>query len=592
MTGRNAHGMLFGGAVWWLTALAAPVAADDMRAALAEAFWTPEVLGAALAVMLVITGLLLIVALRDGRRLREMSVLRAQLHRRERLLETVLDNVSHGIVALDSLGRIEIANEAARDMLGLRRGAAGPEPWPEDARLDAQDRRADPLAEALSGARLRGAACLLERVGKAPLQVRVNAAPAAAPLGVVMTIEDVTEASEARARADRADRLDALGKLTGGVAHDFNNLLSTILGALQLAQRRAGDASPIGRHLDAALRATRTGAALVERLLGFATRGDAAPDDVAVADILAEIMPLAGNIAPPSVRFVTAPVQEGLAARCDRAQIVTAALNLIVNARDAILSGRGRGVVAVTAAPSADRPGFVEIAVTDDGPGMSAEVRARALDPFFTTKGAARGAGLGLSMVYGAVRRCGGALLIDSAPGSGTSVRLLLPRAAAPAPAAEAQAAPCADGAGRGVLIVEDEPELRETIEAMLAELGYRARAVADGPAALQALEADPAIGVVLSDVMLAGGMSGHDIAEALRRSWPDLRVVLMSGYPEGASGAREAAILRKPVTLEGLAAAMRGEAPAPRPADQKRRPAPTVSEITPSSTLRSKPMS
>lgn len=567
MTGRNAQVLSLGCAVWWLTAHAASAAADDMRTALADAFWTPEILGSALAVSLALTGLLLGVALRDGRRLREMSALRAQLHRRERLLETVLDNVSHGIVALDSLGRIEIANEAARDMLGLRRGAAGPEPWPADARLDAHDRRADPVAAALAGARLRGAAYALERVGQgAPLQVRVNAAPAAAPLGVVMTIEDVTEANEARARADRADRLDALGKLTGGVAHDFNNLLSTILGALQLAQRRVGDASPISRHLDAALRATRTGAALVERLLGFATRGEAAPDDVAVADILAEIMPLAGNIAPPSVRLVTAPVQEGLAARCDRAQIVTAALNLIVNARDAILSGRGRGVVAVTAAPSADRPGFVEIAVTDDGPGMSAEVRARALDPFFTTKGAARGAGLGLSMVYGAARRCGGALLIDSAPGSGTSVRLLLPRAAAvaPAPADEAQAAPCADGAGRGVLIVEDEPELRETIEAMLSELGYRALAVPDGPAALRALDADPGIGAVLSDVMLAGGMSGNDIAAALRQSRPDLRVVLMSGYPEGASGGNAAFVLRKPVTLEDLAAAMRGEAPAP----------------------------
>jgi len=563
MTGRNAQVLWLACVVGRVAFQAAPAAADDMRAALADAFWTPEILGSALAVSLALTGLLLGVALRDGRRLREMSALRAQLHRREQLLETVLDNVSHGIVALDSLGRIEIANEAARDMLGLQRGAVGPEPWPEDARLDGHDARADPVAAALAGARLRGAAYLLERVGQgAPLQVRVNAAPAAAPLGVVMTIEDVTEANEARARADRADRLDALGKLTGGVAHDFNNLLSTILGALQLAQRRAGDASPIGRHLDAALRATRTGAALVERLLGFATRGDAAPDDVAVADILAEIMPLAGNIAPPSVRLVTAPVQEGLAARCDRAQIVTAALNLIVNARDAILSGRGRGVVAVTAAPSSDRPGFVEIAVTDDGPGMSAEVRARALDPFFTTKGAARGAGLGLSMVYGAVRRCGGALLIDSAPGSGTSVRLILPRAAAaPAPAVGPQAAPRADGAGRGVLIVEDEPELRETIEAMLAELGYRALAVPDGPAALRALDADPAIGVVLSDVMLAGGMSGHDIEAALRQSRPDCRVVLMSGYPEGASGAQSTEILRKPVTLEGLAAAMRGEA-------------------------------
>ena len=251
----------------------------------------------------------------------------------------------------------------------------------------------------LMGKRIRGAEYLLHvEDGTEPIRVRVNAEPAplGGPIGAVMTLEDITEQHRARVLGDRADRLDALGKLTGGVAHDFNNLLSTIMGAVQLAERRSGSDPRIARHLETALRATRTGAELVERLLGFAKRGSARIDTVPVGDLIDEVKSLAANIVGPSITVAYAVPENPLSVRCDRAQIVTALLNLVANARDAIEAAQRQGQIKIMVRPNGERADMAEIAVCDNGTGMTDEVRARALDPFFTTKGAARGTGLGL----------------------------------------------------------------------------------------------------------------------------------------------------------------------------------------------------
>jgi CheY-like chemotaxis protein len=199
--------------------------------------------------------------------------------------------------------------------------------------------------------------------------------------------------------------------------------------------------------------------------------------------------------------------------------------------------------------------------VIDDGPGMAPEVRARALDPFFTTKGAARGTGLGLSMVYGAVRRCGGDLRIDSAPGAGAAVRLLLPRAdAAPALPAEPERVEAA-GAGRAVLLVEDEADLLATAQELLSEIGYAVIPARDGAEALRVLERGHVVEALVTDVVMPGGMSGIELALAARRMRPGLPVVLASGYADAAlAGAPhiDAPMIRKPYELEQLAEAVR----------------------------------
>jgi len=470
---------------------------------------------------------------------------------------------------------VELANAAARRMLGLPARPVPRETWPDHAVFRAADPQAEPpdspVWAMLTGRRLRGAEFLLAVPGRPEIRVRVNAepAPVGAPIGAVMTIEDVTEQHRARVLGDRAERLDALGKLTGGVAHDFNNLLSTIMGAVQLAQRRSGDDPKIARHLETALRATRTGAELVDRLLGFAKRGAARLEDVALDVLFAEVRDLAKNAVDARVTIVFHAPPPGLAARMDRPQIVTAILNLVANARDAIAASDRSGTIRVSAGLSAEAEGRVEIVVADDGPGMTAEVRARALDPFFTTKGATRGTGLGLSMVYGAARRCGGDLRIESEPGAGATVRMILPRAAAPV-APEATRAGAAPGQGRAVLLVEDEPDLLETAETLLGELGYAVMPARNAAEALDHLSRGHVVDVLVSDVMMPGGMSGVELARAARRMRPDLPIVLATGYADAAAeaaGALGAPMVHKPYAIEQLGAAMRAAIARRRPA-------------------------
>jgi signal transduction histidine kinase/ActR/RegA family two-component response regulator len=510
-------------------------------------------------------------ALRSGAQLRRRA---ARLAAREAALEMALDTVSTAIVALDREGRIEILNAAARDMLGLRAVRAAPAPWPAGAAFRAAEATADapasPLAELASGRRVRGAEFLMRAPGVGgEIRVRATAEPApwGAAIGAVLTLEDVTEQHRARVVSDRTDRLDALGKLTGGVAHDFNNLLSTILGAVQLAQRRSGDDPRIARHLDAALRATRTGAALVERLLGFAKRGSAQIEDVPLGELFAEAAPLAETVLEPGVALAIEPPPAELAARCDRAQLVTAILNLVSNARDAIAGAGGAGTIRISGGPAPERRDAVEITVADDGPGMSAEVMARALDPFFTTKDPAHGTGLGLSMVYGAIRRCGGDMRIETAPGAGATVRLRLPRAR-PTAVAAAAPPPALHGAGRAVLLVEDEADLLDTAEAMLSELGYAVIRATDARSALRELAGGRVIDALLTDVMMPGGPSGIELAAAARRARPSLPVIFVSGYVEREAEAIAGvggALLRKPYSMEALAAALAEALPGPR---------------------------
>jgi PAS domain S-box-containing protein len=498
---------------------------------------------------------------------RAAAARRARRDRRQWALETALDTVTSGLVALDDRGRIELANAAARRMLGLPRAARRGERWPVGARFRATDgddaAMETPLALLMRGERVRSAEYLLAIGEGREFRVRINGEPAPAdgPIGAVMTLEDITEQHRARILGDRAERLDALGKLTGGVAHDFNNLLSTIMGAVQLAQRRAGDDPRIARHLDAALRATRTGADLVDRLLGFAKRGAATVETVSVETLFAELAPLAENAVGPSMRLSFTPPPPGAAVRCDRAQIVTALLNLVANARDAIDGAERRGAITITATLSAELPGHHEIAVSDDGPGMAPEVRARALDPFFTTKGAARGTGLGLSMVYGAARRCGGDLRIDSTPGAGATVRLLLP-SAAPAAAVETPAERIETvGAGRAVLLVEDEPDLLATAQELLTEIGYAVMPARNAAEALRTLERGHVVEALVTDVVMPGGLSGVELALAARRMRPGLPVVLASGYADAALATAprlDAPMIRKPYELEQLAEAVR----------------------------------
>jgi PAS domain S-box-containing protein len=376
----------------------------------------------------------------------------------------------------------------------------------------------------------------------------------------------LAERDAAQAALFQSQKLEAIGQLTGGVAHDFNNLLTVIIGALDVVERHPDDAGRRERMLTAALAAARRGEKLTQHLLAFARRQPLRPEVRAIDRMIAESEGLLRRALGDAYSF---QLQLGCGLRSalvDTGQFEAALLNLVVNARDATPSG---GQVTIETRPvtldeaRGELPAgpYLRIAVQDTGVGMSADTAARAVEPFFTTKAPGEGTGLGLSQVYGFTRQSGGTVEIDSRPGEGTSILLWLPLAGTLTEADEgARTGSVTEQCPTRVLLVEDDPEVGELVEAMLHDLGHtvvRAGGVAE---ALDRLDQEAGIQMVLSDVIMPGGKSGVDLAEYLALTRPDLPVVLCSGYTGGDQGRAQAGhwpFLSKPFSLDGLARAL-----------------------------------
>ena len=384
-----------------------------------------------------------------------------------------------------------------------------------------------------------------------------------------------------RARSEEslnhAQRLESVGQLTGGIAHDFNNLLTVIQGNLQVLADIPGllddvQARPL---VDAAARAARRGAALTGKLLAFSRRQVLQPVAIEVSQVLGSLADLLRRTLDQRIGIEVEASDDALAVLVDPGQLESALLNIAINARDAMPHG---GLLKFRAARCAWLPAeaaaevgtdaaaadFVEISIADEGTGMADDVRERVFEPFFTTKDTGRGTGLGLSTVYGFVRQSRGAVLIESRLGAGTTVTLYLPRPQHVAVAAEVPdpASMPALSAGLGVLLVEDDAEVREVMRRFLESLACRVTEAASGEQALLAIDAGGQFDVLLSDIALGAGLRGTEVASRAQALSPSLAVVLMSGYSaellEADSGSPpEWELLRKPCSREELSAAM-----------------------------------
>ena len=376
----------------------------------------------------------------------------------------------------------------------------------------------------------------------------------------------VAERDAAQAALLQSQKLEAIGQLTGGVAHDFNNLLTVIIGALDVVERHPDDARRRERMVGAALAAAKRGEKLTQHLLAFARRQPLKPEVCRVDRLIAECEGLLRRALGDAYTFHLRLGAGVRATRIDAGQFEAALLNLVVNARDATAPG---GEVTIESRPvtlsrkqGELEPGqYLRVAVRDTGSGMDAATIARAVEPFFTTKAPGEGTGLGLSQVYGFARQSGGSVDIESKPGQGATVALLLPVIEAPpandtviqADHIQAQTPSC-------VLLVEDDPEVAELVEAMLADLGHSVVRAGGVEEALLRLERDATIQIVLSDVIMPGGRSGVDLAEELAETRPGLPVVLCSGYTGGDQGRARAGdwpFISKPFSLETLAQAL-----------------------------------
>ncbi|MBS0386764.1 MAG: response regulator [Proteobacteria bacterium] len=370
---------------------------------------------------------------------------------------------------------------------------------------------------------------------------------------IFWALRDIAERRRADVQIAQTQKLEAIGQLTGGVAHDFNNLLTVMIGGLNLLLRRIEDPKQreIAEHM---LDAAKRGDKLTRQLLAFSRGKSVELGPVDLHALVPGMEELLRRSIDPTAKLEFDLDPDARWVMSDANQLELAILNLVINARDAMPDG-GRIEVSVR---STEAPNLVALAVADDGMGMPKDISDRALEPFFTTKPAGKGTGLGLAQVFGAARQSGGSVEIESAIGRGTVVRMLLPRTEPPRETPKKKTAPAAPPArtanGQRVLVVDDEPGVRRFMAETLREAGYNATEAEDPGAALRLLHNDPPE-LLLTDYSMPG-MTGLELAERARAEVDGLRVLIVSGYADAAAleaSAARPALLRKPFDERAL---------------------------------------
>jgi two-component system NtrC family sensor kinase len=374
---------------------------------------------------------------------------------------------------------------------------------------------------------------------------------------------DAQERAEGALR--QAQKMEAIGQLTGGIAHDFNNLLMVMMGGADRLRRDLTEPKHV-RTLDMITQAAKRGENLIRHLLTFSRRQSTNPTLLDVSHFLAQVDEVLRGTLPGNIRLNVEPAASPCVVRVDAGELELAVLNLAVNARDAMPNGGALTLSAVPVRLNAARDDeglagdFVALRVRDTGEGIPDEVLPKVFEPFFTTKAAGRGTGLGLSQVYGFAKQASGTVRIETTPGRGTTVTLLLPRAAEQE-LAQAQPAPAATTAR--ILLVEDSTEVAQVTNDYLERLGHAVEVVPSAQDALALLRAksDPKAGfdLVLSDIVMPGEMDGLDLARRVHAEFANLPIVLVTGYSASADAARREGfeVLRKPYTVDRLAQAI-----------------------------------
>jgi PAS domain S-box-containing protein len=399
----------------------------------------------------------------------------------------------------------------------------------------------------------------------------------AQPRLICGVVTDLTDQKRIEEQLRQSQKMEAVGQLTGGIAHDFNNLLTGIMGSLELLEIRVaqGRTENLGRYTGAARALAGRAAAMTQRLLAFSRRQPLTPRPVDVNALAGSMEELLRRTLGEQValRFDVEP--HVWLTLCDPNQLENALLNLAINARDAMPDGgylevNTRNIDAQTPAAAAAHlvtPGqYVQLCVGDDGVGMPPEVVARAFDPFFTTKPIGQGTGLGLSMIYGFVKQSGGHAEIHSQVGGGTAVSLFLPRFAGEMEQrslAPERMPPAASLEGGIVLVVEDEPWIRDFVVEVLQDMGLGTIVAPDGITGLSTVQSDARIDLMVTDVGLPG-LDGRQLADRARTLRPELKVLFMTGYAENPGFGSQTLgpgmqMITKPFAIDVLAGRIRG---------------------------------
>jgi PAS domain S-box-containing protein len=490
-------------------------------------------------------------------------------------VEGVLSSMLDPLLVLRADGTLEMANATASRLLGLDIGSETGRPLDELLRRGADGAERFDLKEILRTGQLESVEGVTVAVDgtRQPALISYTVMPGAVGGGdrILFVARDISERKEMEHQLRQAQKMEAVGQLTGGVAHDFNNLLAIILGNTELIKE-----SGPGKHdreIDAVGRAALRGAELTNRLLAFSRRQALHPQYTDIGELVDGLSSMLSRTIGENRDILVKNVPDTCPISVDRGQLENAILNLVLNARDAMPEGGGilieTGTVALDDEKrlnALDLPAgrYSFVAVTDTGSGIPENILSQVFEPFFTTKDVGRGSGLGLSMVYGFAKQSEGGVEIDSRLGQGSTIRLLFPVVdQAELPASTSEEPDSADqGQGETVLIVEDDVDVREFIRAQAQGLAYKVLVAPNGRRALELDNVIENADLILTDIVMPGGMNGARFAaEALKRN-PDVKVLFMSGYPDTVLPAdlislQSADMLTKPFTIQQLSAAL-----------------------------------
>ena len=357
---------------------------------------------------------------------------------------------------------------------------------------------------------------------------------------------DMTERKEVERQLLQAQKMESVGQLTGGLAHDFNNLLGVVLGNLQLIERAVDTDEEVLKRIHSAQAAVEKGAELTRRLLAFSRRQPLEAELIEPKPLLENLSEMLQRTLGEEIALECHFTDNMPRIRTDPSQLESAILNLAVNARDAMPDGGALtiegNVVKLDgkyAVRNQIKPGeYVQLAVTDTGKGIPADMINQVFEPFFTTKETGKGSGLGLSMVYGFIKQIGGHVSIYSEPGHGTTIRLYLPvdrNNQAKLQRNSNEETSAIEGGNEIILVVEDQADVRDVAAALLKDLGYRVLTAVDGPSGLEMLMSRNDIDLLFTDMVMPGGMSGASLANAARELRPNFPVVFTTGYADAA---------------------------------------------------------
>jgi PAS domain S-box-containing protein len=490
----------------------------------------------------------------------------------ERRYRGIVNTALDAFAQIDGAGRITEWNPQAHELFGWSREQVLGKPLANLCFPPGDSAASDWLASVWQHKLTRQTHTFtaLNRAGRR-FTAELSASALSLASGPLMNIfvRDLSEKIQMETQLRQSQKMEALGQLTGGIAHDFNNILQAVsssLEVLEIINQREGF-HKADKHIQNALSSVRRAAGLTHRLLAFARRQALDPQAVDVGMLIAGMSELLRHSIGENIALELALPDELWIAHCDANQLENAILNLAINARDAMPQGGRLRIEAANiqgtdpAALNVLEPDqhYVKIIVADSGTGMPPDVKERAFDPFYTTKPAGQGTGLGLSMVYGFTRQSGGHCVIESEPGEGTRIILLLPRFEGPAVASTEQTAATGRPAASGehILLVEDQAMVRAAITEVLTKLGYAVTQASDGLEGLSIAMASGSFDLVISDIGLPG-ISGRNLADSVRSRQPHLPVLLMTGYDSSAASASPSlppgmALLSKPFNVEAL---------------------------------------